>query len=124
MVCDFIQDVLFKRKGILKTIEVEIPQMPIYFIDTLHFYKCKKYKTMHYSEPIIEMGIYFKFIKNNKIQNDLEFKVDLDIKISDKEKHTKSYDISSLREILSKYGIDDMDYVCNKVLESIKHDYF
>lgn len=123
MKVDIIQNVLFKRRGILRNIEFVVFLDSIDSINKLHLYKCKKYKTQQFSKPIIEIGLYFKII-NNKDYRDHEFKIDLDIFISDKEKHFEKYDITDLKEKLSSYHIDDIDYVCNKVIESINHNYF
>lgn len=119
----FIKDVLFKRLGDLKTVESEIDKNPDYFNNTLHFYKCKKYGKC--INNVIELGIYFKFIINNKICHDKEFKIIVDIYPTERESYfNKDYDIGELSELLSKYDIDDIDKVCEKVVKSIKHDYF
>lgn len=123
MQVDIVQNVLFKRCGILRTIESVVFLNSINSINKLHLYKCKKYKTQQFSKPIIEIGLYFKII-DDKDYKDYEFKIDLDLFISDKEKHFKKYDITDLKEKLLSYPIDDIDYVCNKIIESINHNYF
>lgn len=119
MEVNIIESVFFKRCGVLKTIESTIFDNSINFVSKLHLYKCKKYKTQNTSNSIIEMGLYFKVE-----DKDCDFKIALDLFISDKENHFKKYDTTTLNKCLLQYPIDNVDYVCNKIIDSINHNYF
>lgn len=124
MEVQIIEDVIFRRVGALKTVEAEIPIAIDPTIGVLRWTKCKKYKTQPTYNPIVEMGIYFKLTDCPEDLKNYEVKIVIDLFISDKEKYFREYDITELKKELQAYNISDIDYVCNKVVESIKHDYF
>lgn len=124
MKVQIIEDIIFKRTGALKTVEKEFPIAIDPTIGILHWTKCKKYKTEHAYDSIIEMGIYFKLVDCPEDLKNYEVKIIIDLFITNKERYFEKYDTTELKTELQAYNIDNIDYVCNKVVESIKHNYF
>ena len=123
MKIELVEAVLFERKGALKTVESVINEASN-VLNKMKYYKCKRYKTQICFNPIFEIGIYFKVINNSNLSKNLEFKIIFDAFATDKEIYFKKYDIIELKQLLQNYNIDNVDYICNKVVENINHNYF